>query len=81
MASAGSKKKVKKVTRYQLVNRTSALLSLVLFGVVILGGIMSDVRFITIAYRGALAIVGVGLATRVLIKSLGSFEEMRSGQS
>ncbi|MDZ4785059.1 MAG: hypothetical protein SGJ02_03170 [bacterium] len=74
---AKTKNTIKK--KYSRVHRFSAAVSMLAFIVILISGMRSDVRMITIAYRSFAVMVVIALVTRVLVKAWASFEELERG--
>ena len=70
-----------KQTRFQPFHRLAALLSILCFIVMLVGGLMAEVRMITIAYRAVVVVFAISLVTKILIRAWISWEEMNRGQS
>ena len=71
--------KVKKKVKYTLIHKFSVGVSLLSFVVVMLAGIMSDVRVITMTYRAFVVFLAIMVITRVLVRAWASFEETKRG--
>jgi hypothetical protein len=59
------------------IQKLAAAVSLLALVVTTLAGIMGGARIITITYRAAVVVVVVGMLTRVLVKILESYEEIK----
>lgn len=82
MATAGRKKAGKKVrrVRYTHLHKITAGMSLLAFVVMLVAGMMAEVPLITTVFRACLAIVLLGVVSRVLIRVLATYEEINSSQ-
>ncbi len=77
----GEPKKLVKRVSYAHIQKLTAAVSLLAFVVVIVAGVMAQVRVTTMIYRALIVIVIVGIISRVIIKILATYEEMNSGQA
>lgn len=77
--SSGNKSKKRK--QFELVHRLSAGIALLSFGVVLLAGILSEARVLTIVYRALGVIVLITIITRVVTQILATYEEIYSGKT
>lgn len=80
MADAEQQKLRKKVS-FAGVHKLAAATSLVAFLVIIGGGVMARASVFSITFRAFLAILVIGVVSRVLIRILASYEEMNSGKA
>ncbi len=74
-------KPTKKKVSFAYVHKLAAAVSLVAFIVIILGGVMNEVRTITIAYRAMGVILVIGIVSRILVRILATYEEINSGKA
>lgn len=75
-----NKKLVRKVS-FAYVHKLTAAVSLLALVVIIAAGVMGEAKTITIAYRSCLAILVIGLVSRVVLKILSTYEEINSGKA
>jgi hypothetical protein len=75
-----AKKKVSRKVSYVLFHKFAAAVSLLAFVVMIISGLMAEARLTTITYRALIAMLVVGLVSRVVIRVVATYEEMNSGQ-
>ena len=62
------------------IKKLAAAVSLLVFVVIIVGGLMAEARILTITLRAFVAMVLASLITRIVISVLVTYEEMNSGQ-
>lgn len=74
-------KPTKKKVSFAYIHKLAAAVSLVAFLVIILGGVMNEVRTITIAYRALGVILAIGVVSRLLVRILATYEEINSGKA
>ena len=65
---------------YVGVHKLAAGVALICFSVILAAGIQAGVSIITITYRALLAILAVGLISRVVVSILATYEEIHSGK-
>ena len=65
--------------KYPGLHKFSAAVSLLTFLVIIISGMQANVGFETITYRSFLAMLVIGLISRILVKAWASFEELDRG--
>jgi len=68
-----------KVHTDELLGKFSALLSLLCFFVVVVGGIRVGVETTTIVWRASVIFVIIGVLKRVLTRVIATYEEMNRG--
>ena len=76
---AGSKLPIN--MQYPLIHRLLAGISLLTFVVIIIAGVAAQARFFTITVRAAVAVLVIGLISRVVLRVIASYEEMNSGET
>jgi hypothetical protein len=64
-----------------LVQKLSAGVSLLSFGVIAVGGLGAGVPAATIAFRACLVVVAIFVISRIVVSILASSEEMNSGKA
>lgn len=80
MAASKVKKVTKKVS-FTYLKKLTAGVSLLCLMVIVLAGVIGQARVITITYRAAIAILVIGVVSRVVIKILLSYEDMHGGKA
>jgi hypothetical protein len=78
---AKPKKKLSRKVNFAGIHRFSAAVSLLAFLVIVIAGIMSETRFITITFRSIGVVLMISVVTRVITQILASYEEMNSGKA
>jgi|GEM_PF-3383476 len=73
-------KKVAKV-KFTLIHKLAAGVSLLAFVVILAAGIRAQAGVTTIAFRACLAILAVGIISRIVTGILATSEEMNSGKA
>ena len=63
----------------ELLGKFSALLSLLAFFVILVGGIRAGVEVTTIVWRASIIFVIIGVLKRVLLRVIATYEEMNRG--
>lgn len=62
------------------IRKLAAAVSLLVFVVVVVGGLMAEARIFTITLRAFVAMVLASLITRIIISVIVTYEEMNSGK-
>lgn len=78
---AAKPKKLSKKVNFASIHRFAAAVSLLAFLVIVIGGIMTETRFITITFRSIGVVLIIGIVTRIITRILASYEEMNSGKA
>jgi len=87
MAAKGKEAQEKlqeKLTRkvsFAYVHKLAAAVSLLAFFVIIAAGIKAQSSVHTMVLRSCVVIIAVGLVARIVVRVLGSYEEINSGKS
>ena len=79
MATSSDDKIKRRLKGYTFIHKLSAAVSLLMFFIVLASGFSAQASVITIVFRAALAMLAVGLVSRVVIQVLQTYEEMNSG--
>lgn len=79
MATQGSSKHVKG-GRHLHLHKITAAMSLLAFVVMLVAGIMSEVPLMTTIFRACIAMVLLGVVSRVLIRVVATYEEINRSQ-
>ena len=67
--------------QFALLHRAAAGVGLLAFGVIVAAGIMAGASVYTMAFRAAVAVLVIGLVSRVVVSILAAYEEMNSGKA
>ncbi len=70
----------KKLPSYAVLHKMMAGVALLAFCVVVVSGLRAGVYAYIIAYRAALAMVVIGIVSRIVIRVLITYEEIQSGK-
>ena len=71
----------RKLPSYVFLHKLFAGVALLSFVLIIVAGLRTGLQTSTIAYRSALAMIVIGVVSRVVIRLLITFEEMNSDES
>lgn len=70
----------RKLPNYLLLHKLFAGVALLTFLIIIVAGLRTGLQTSTIVYRSAIAMIIIGIISRIILQMLVTFEEMNSGE-